>query len=253
VRPTGAGDPTYGAAYSGDAAAFLGLAGHNFLTGEAMFHLWYMPVLAILFVATPLISAALDNRYARWLVLILALAPLAASRTGAEFGIASSLYFLGTYAVGIAVGRNYESWLAWLESMLVPLAGVALVATLLFPFLGRLGLQQVGFWSPAESLFYIQKLALAGIALVLLRRWEDRLPRWLDLLATYAFAIYFLHAPVIQLLRFTANSVLDQHSSFLGTLGLCLVWLTVSIGVSVAITWLVRKIFGKRSRMIVGA
>ena len=252
VRPPVVG-AEFGGLFASGAGEYFKTVGLNLVDGGAMFHLWYMPVLAVLFLATPLIAGSLGHKQARWLVLLVVLAPLAVSRSGIDVSVQSVVYFLGVYAVGIAVGRDYDRWLAWLERNLLLLGAVAILASLLFPLLGRLGFQQVGFWNPVESLHYIHKLAIAGVALVLLKRWEERIPRWLDLLATYAFAIYFLHAVVIVLLEFAANSYFTEHPSLVETLAMCALWLTLAIGVSVAITWVVRRIFGKRSRMIVGA
>ena len=227
-------DPPYGAPFTGSFVQFIQAAGSNIITGEAMYHLWYIPVLAVLFLATPLICALLKDPGLRWLVVVLALLPLVISRVGFKLHFVSTVFFLGTYALGILAGSNYDRWLGWIDRHVRSLAALAAFLTLAIAWMYHADIRYAGSVSIRESAFYVQKLAIAGVALALLKRGEAHLPKWLDLFATYAFAIYFLHALVIYLLDFTANAVLPAHPGLAGTLALCVIWLVVALGVSVA-------------------
>lgn len=244
-------DPFYGEPFRGGLGDFSGAVLENLLTGSAMFHMWYMPVLALLFLATPFVAKALKYRSTQWIVFGLVFLPLVVSRIGWEFNWQSTVYFLGAYSLGILIGSDYDRWFGWLERRFCLLGILAILATALIAWFYASEIEFVGPVSVLESAFYVQKLALAGCALVLLKRWESQLPGWLDTVATFAFAIYFLHAPIDFFLPF--HTLLDQHPSLLLTLILCAVHFLVALGLSVAISMLVRRLIGRRSRMLIGA
>lgn len=246
-------DPPYGAPFKGGFADFLQAAGSNILTGEAMYHLWYIPVLAMLFIATPLISALLKDKRLRWLVVVLVLLPLVISRVGFKLHLVSVIYFLGAYALGILAGSNYDRWLGWVERHLRLLGAAAAVLTMLIAWMYQADVRYVGPVSIRETAFYVQKLAIAAVALALLKRGEAHLPKWLEVIATYAFAIYFLHAFLIYLLNFAGNALLTGHPGLAATLMLSAVWAVIALGASVAIAAGLHRLLGKKSRMLVGA
>lgn len=251
--PDEPGDPFYGEAFQGGAGDFLGTTLSNLLTGSAMFHMWYMPVIALLFLTTPFIASAMKSRWTSWMVVVLALLPLAVSRIGFQLNWQSVVYFLGAYAAGIWVGSDYDRWLDRLERHLALLVLVAMVTTGLVAWLLYSKIEFVGPVSAPESVFYIQKLAISAVALVLFSRHHGRWPRWLDMVATLSFAIYFLHAPIDFFLAYIPNTLLGGHPSPAMTIGLCVAQFVAVMVASVAIAALVRKIAGRRSRMLIGA
>ena len=238
--------------FRGAVGDYLALTGSNILTGRSLFPMYYIPILTALFLATPLINAAADRARGRWLVLLLALLPLVVSRTDLEVTASSVIYFMGAYALGILAGRDYQRWLGWVDGHLALLTGVVVVssAVLLALLFGEI--EFAGPVSLQESAFYVQKLAVAAIVLALLRRGEAQLPRWLDVTATYSFAIYFLHGPVQFFMTWGLNQFATRYPNAIETMLLGLVFVVVPIGVSIAAAFLLRAALGKRSRMIIG-
>jgi len=239
-------------AFDGSGSDYLVAVSENLWTGGAFYHLWYIPVLAILYVATPVMAWLLASAGTRWLVWLVMLAPLAASRSFPDFSWATPVYFLGAYVVGMYVGGRYERsletfrryWLHLLVTTLITTA--ALVAAYLLEY------DMVGPVSGREALFYVQKLAFAAVVLVWFHAHEQHLPKWLDTLATFAFSIYFLHAIVLimleeELTRFAAVPIAARWMAAMG-----LVFLIVSIAIAVALSALMRRALGKRSRMLLG-
>ena len=239
-------------AFEGSGADYLAAVSENLWTGGAFYHLWYLPILAILYLATPLIAWSLARARRSWLVWLVMLAPFAASRTFPDFSWATPVYFLGAYAVGMYVGMRYESSLEtfrryWKElSTTALVASAALVAAYLFEY------DTLGPVSVRETLFYVQKLALAAVVLVSFHAYEQRLPQWLHTLATFAFSIYFLHAIVLIMLeeaqiRFALGPTAARWMFATG-----FVFLIVSIAIAVVVSALMRRALGKRSRMLLG-
>ncbi len=240
------------APFRGVVSDFLALIGQNLLTGKSLFPMYYIPILAVLFAVTPLLAVAADRAGTRWMVVVLALLPLVVSRTELEVTVQSIFYFLGAYALGMLAGRDYERWLGWVDSHLDLLSAAVLTSTaglLVFLF------SEITFSGPVsllESVFYVQKLAVAAIVLAMLRRWETRLPEWLSVVATYSFAIYFLHGPVQFVMTWGLNQVVTAYPNAAETLVLGLVFVVVPIGISIMIASGLRALLGKRSRMIIG-
>jgi peptidoglycan/LPS O-acetylase OafA/YrhL len=254
VEPEGVDDAASGGGlFSGGPEAYLAIVARNLVTGEVIFPFWYMPVLALLFLATPLLDALITDRRMRWLVYLLALVPLVITRGSDGFTLPTTLYFLGAYAMGMLLGSNHEQWLAWIGRRLAAFGLAAAIASA-----GIVTMELAGFsedrnvW-PIEAAYYVQKLALSGIALVLLKRRLTEIPRWLDMLATYSFAIYFMHVPVIYELCVLINSLSAQPPSPLGAIGLGFVLIAVGSLVPVGIAWCFQRPLGRRSRMLVGA
>jgi hypothetical protein len=240
------------APFRGATSDFLALVGSNILTGKSLFPMYYIPILAVLFMVTPLLAAAVDRPGTRWLVVVLVLLPLVVSRTELEVTVNSIIYFLGAYALGMLAGRDYAHWLRWVEGhMRLLIATVVMSSGVILALLfGEI--EFVGPVSLQESVFYVQKLAVAAIVLAQLRRREAQLPDWLSVTASYSFAIYFLHGPVQFLMTWGLNQFVTAYPDALEMLLLGIVFILVPIGVSIMAAKGLRALLGKRSRMIIG-
>ncbi len=238
--------------FRGFVSEFIVLFGQNIMTGKSLFPMYYIPILTALFALTPLLTAAAEQVGTRWLVYVLALLPLVVSRTELEVTVNSIVYFLGAYALGIVAGRDYDRWMAWVEGHLLWLIAVVLASTAMLLALLFAEVTFADPGSPLESVFYVQKLAVAAIVLAMLRRWEARLPDWLSVVATYSFAIYFLHGPVQFLMTWGLTQVVTSYPNSLEPLLLGVVFVVVPIGVSIVVAKGLRALLGKRSRMIIG-
>ena len=240
-------------AFEGNGADYLAAVSGNLWTGGAFYHLWYIPILAILYLATPVMTWLLAHAGTRWLVWLVMLAPLAASRTFPDFSWATPVYFLGAYTVGMYVGRRYERSLETFHRYWALLVIAALMTTTALVAAYLLDYDTFGPVSGREALFYVQKLAIAAVVLVGFHANEQRLPRWLDTLATFAFSIYFLHAIVLIMLEeeLTRLALEPTAARWMAVTGL--VFLIVSIAAAVLVSALLRRAFGKRSRMLLGA
>jgi len=103
-----------------------------------------------------------------------------------------------------------------------------------------------------ETLWYVQKLAIAAVVLVALHAREARLPRWILTLGNYAFSIYFLHAILIVVFEEVEFQLADAFS----------VWALLAAGagsyvfaiaVSVVLSAVAKRTLGARSRLLLGA
>ena len=184
--------------------------------------------------------------------MLIILAPLVVSRT-VEVSWASVVYYLGVYTAGMVVGARYDVALGllrryrWVSLIVAGLCTFALLVTYLKDF------DAVGFVSIRETLFYVQKLAIAAIVIVLFHANEKRLPKWLSTVAAFAFSIYFLHLFILTLLSH-AQAHLGLGSANLARMFVAgLLFLVATIGLSIAVSGLAQRVFGRRSRALIGA
>lgn len=233
--------------------AFAEAGARHILLGTAMGQFWYIPVLAILFVLTPVLSALLSRQWGAWLIAAIVLAPLLVTRTGAEVSLQTTVYFLGAYAGGMALGRHYAAASAWLARLWPLLALIAAGSTLLLLWMIWTGTGLQGPVRLQESVFYVQKAALAGLFLAVLTALGTRNFRVLDALAGHAFAIYFLHLFALYALAHLARLFLSPPQSGLVILALMLALLGASLAICVAISAAARALLGKRARMVLGS
>lgn len=137
------------------------------LKGTIMLPFWYIPILTALYLLTPLVDGLLSNKRTIWVVGVLALLPLAVSRTIYPdlLSARTVTYFLGAYALGMLVGTHYRTALQYVRDLLLPIwvaaVGCSLVALLLF-----LNEYEPGeTYSLMQTLIYIQKLSIGALAL----------------------------------------------------------------------------------------
>ncbi|MFW6412501.1 MAG: acyltransferase family protein [Oceanicaulis sp.] len=239
--------------FGGGPLAFAETAARNVLFGTAMGQFWYVPVLACLFVLTPFLSALLSHRLGRRAIAVIVLAPLLVSRTGAEATVPTVVYFLGAYAAGMALGRDHAGVLAWLKRRRIALLSVAAVTSAALFWMIWTGTGAEGPVRLQQSLFYVQKAALAGLFLALLAGIGERVPRVLDALADHAFAIYFLHVFALYTLGHVARQAHAPPQGALAVTLLALGFLAASLAFSVAVSAAARAVLGKRARMVLGS
>ena len=233
--------------------AFVQAGARHILLGTAMGQFWYIPVLAVLFALTPLLSALLSRSWGIWAVGALGLAPLLVTRTGAELSVQNVVYFLGAYAGGMALGRDYATVSSRLSRIWPLLALLAIVTTALLVWMVWSGTGLAGPVRLQESVFYLQKAALAGLFLAGLKAIEPRVPRLLETLAGHAFAIYFLHLFVLYAIGHVARLVIGPPLGPLAAIALMAGLLAGSLAICVAISAGARAALGKRARMLLGS
>lgn len=233
--------------------SFLHVLLLNVVTGSAEVQLWYIPVLAVLFVMTPALEAMLRFRNGV-LLLLLALVPLVVSRTVSPhmLSVNSVIYFLGAYGFGMYLGERLEAMLALVRNFRALMWAVFLISLVANFWLFLSGYTPSGFFSLQESVVYLNKILAALLILELLQAHEDRMPRLLQTLGTYAFSLYFLHFTVMVNL----DKALVQAwpgMSVVGVAAGALAIYLVSITLTLMLCIMLKKLFGRYSRMLIGA
>ena len=258
-------------------SSYLKIASQNLITGKADIHFWYIPVLAFLFLATPLLAWL--QRKSNLVFVLIILLPLMVSRSPFPDFIKpqSFVYFLGAYALGMAMGTHYQQVKQFVSERKVWLLATALISSVLLYALYVVDYQPGSLFSVRQTLVYIQKVAICLLVLHWLSALEgsddmtlgsnlgansgansdasteNRIPNWLMSLGTYAFAIFFLHVIFIGTVIQTVRPILDESRStaLIGLFG-SISFVAAVLG-SIALAYVIKRLLGKHSRKLVGA
>jgi len=238
--------------FDGTMWEFLLLVGRSLLTGDAIFALWYIPVLMVLYAATPVLAKLLATDDAKWLNVAIMMSPLVISRVWPEISWTNYVYFIGAYMLGMYTGANYRRAIEFVQRHVVLFAITAIVTTAVLVVLFGLDNSAWGIIRFTESAWYMQKIAISGLVLLWFERSITYVPKWLDVLGNYAFAIYFLHGYLL----FELYAALVRFGIVLETVPAiifcAIMTYAVVIIASVVITFVAKTVLGRRSRYFFG-
>lgn len=231
---------------------FPSVLARNLVTGQAELQLWYIPVLVCLFLLTPLLERLLRWRNGVGL-LVLAALPLVVSRTVYPdlLSLKTLVYFLGAYALGMVLGERLDRMLQFVKTYRGGLLTV-FVASLVVNLLLFRWEYVPGAWVSSQQLVvYVNKISAALLLLQWLHARGERMPKGLQTLGTYAFALYFLHFTfmwhlgALLVARFPQLSVVQVA---VAGLGLYAVATTASLLLAMGL----KRVLGRHARMLIG-
>jgi surface polysaccharide O-acyltransferase-like enzyme len=243
-----------------DFFSYLKAAFNNFIFGTAQFPYWYIPVLIFLYLVTPLLDYVMNiKRWGTLLMCVIIALPLAISRVELfdmqknHLSLSTMIYFTGAYAAGIYFGTDPEKRFSWVKKNLLVFVMIALLSSAALVYCEVMELNKFGPWSLMSTLYYIQKMSLSGVFIVVFKNLGERQPRWLNPIAHYAFVIYFLHAFFLDLLVEPLLHVINLHEiAPLNLFLAALLYLILAFALSMLVGWIFKRLFGKSSKMLVG-
>ncbi len=154
--------------------------------------------------------------------------------------------------LGMVVGANYRKTIELTERYVLLVALMAAASTSVLVGLFYLESPKWGMIIFTESAWYVQKIAIAGLVILLFERTMIGVPKWLDVLGTYAFSIYFLHAYLLFEMYDVMAKIISAPTSLPIILALAILNVVLVIAISVVITYALKLLLGKYSRSIVG-
>lgn len=220
-----------------------------YLTGRHLAPLWFVPTIAMYYLAAPGFLWA--DRKATWLYWSLpALIALSVylGRDAFWGPVGKAVYLFPAYFGGIFVSRYRNEVEAFVTRAIGPLLVLCLLIYVamvegILPKSAHIGL----------------KLLFALLLLHALRKYERQIGNALDYVADISFGIFFIHAYIIGVFAFAATTLTGNlyetggEAVFPATLTGYLTLTMAVLGLSIATIWIAQKLFGRRSRMLVGA
>jgi surface polysaccharide O-acyltransferase-like enzyme len=232
---------------------YVQLSLSNILLGKGLFHLWYLPILVLLFLSTPLLVFIKDQSNLAWMFWLIVLAPLFVSRAWPDFSWMTVVYFMGAYSLGIYVGANYQKAKTFIDNHVASFVVLTIVATITLIGLFHFEVKNIAWIAPKESIFYVQKLCLAALVLWLFERSISTVPRWLDVLANYAFPIYLVHGVLLYASIFLLREIGGVNFDAMRIVVAGLANLVLILILSTLFIAGFKRILGRKSRMLIGA
>lgn len=246
--------------FSGSFPDYLGKVFEKGWKGTGSYQLWYIPVLCVMLLLTPALRYLLKSPARYWVLAILLIVPLFYSRSFPGKGLNNVAYFLGPYGFGIWLGARFDERMALLRRAVPALIAVSVAATAAAAsiyYYVSIPRALAGGPSPFtdwyESAVYVQRMALCCLILLWFEARKHWLPRPVEIVADYAFTIYFVHAFVIYCLLALANIFVPERPGFAGLLLAGVAMWALALALSVALTRGLTLLTGDKSKMLVGS
>jgi probable poly-beta-1,6-N-acetyl-D-glucosamine export protein len=218
--------------------------------------LWFIPVMATYFLMAPAFIWLL--RRPNWFLMALGVfcvySLLHARPSIVKYQhISLTLYWMSSYMLGMAASLYRDKVAVWVDRYhLVLWATWVVIIFVQFAWLGdgsgdRFKANEA-HTRLTLNLYFIQKAILFFALMALFRRFQHRRLAVVDTLATWSFPIFFLHAYFLQAI-FKSKFGIPLQGSILNLT----ITTVVVIAFSLALTVLTQKLFGVKSRYILGA
>lgn len=224
-----------------------------FISGEHMVAYWYIPFALLIFLFSPAHIAYIKLSFHKQIGILISLFIVSSliHRPSEYLMVFHSLiYFTPVYLLGILCSIHKESIYLKLKGLDLILLSCALGFASLEVYLGNQGNYFKEFFVyDGLDLMLFQKTFLCLFFMVWLHRFEDYSGKYVNIIATTSFTIFFLHGYFIWLLNFTKSS-LDIHFSYpwIAYLSITLFLICISTCTSLAF----KKLLPKYSRYIIG-
>ena len=244
------GELTY---FDNGIARYIESVTNNLYTGGALFTFWYIPILLVLYLGTPVIASLLKHKQGKWPTRLVILLPLVISRVWPELSWTNYVYFFGAYTLGMLAGSHYPEAIRFIQRNHRTICLAAFGSSALILVLMMLDIQHLTITDLQESAWYVQKISISALVLYWFERKLTRIPVWLGILGDYTFTLYFIHAYLLFALYdffFTRGAVLN---GLVATLIFSILTLVATLLACTAITYSLKAIFGKSSKYIIGA
>lgn len=217
------------------------------LLGRAQVQYWYIPFVVFLFLLSPLVLR-LRNEHLNYLLVVSVIVAVIFPTRGHLFSLKWPnffylySYFTCYYLLGFVYARQREVVDIWLGRHIWIFVATAIVISIWLVHPEMLGLRMVDSCLARG----VQKLAMIGIVLVLLKKFSDKKLAILDVMAKSSFTYFFVHSFFIQ-------DFVNLKNVARGGVFVDIMLVTGYISLLVAIGSLLRKAFGRYSRYFIGS
>ena len=224
-----------------------------YITGAHLVAYWYIPFALCLFLMYPLHVKFIELKLSNQLIIVgvCYIIAILIHRPVNNLAILQSVfYFTPAYLLGILCSMNKTSIYAKLKGKEFIFFWAALVLAIVQALLGRYNnYQKLPFIYDGIDLVLLQKSVLCIFFMVFLYRYEGSRNRFIVLLASTSFGIYFIHSYVLYILtllktEFEVKINYNWPAYFL-------IWGTIVI-CSMLLALLMKKLFPKYAVYITG-
>ncbi|MEL6929769.1 MAG: acyltransferase family protein, partial [Cyanobacteria bacterium J06600_6] len=224
------------------------------ITGRAVYAYWFIPMIVLVFLISPLINYLIKSQHLLKIILLLLPISMIIHRPVHNVNPLHSLvYFLPVYLLGIYSSINREKILDYLNNnfnkLLLFASAIALLLIQVFIFNASGNFNKSFFSITIPDVNIIQKILLCFLFISLLDRLEKTDIKTIKKTAETSFAIYFIHPFWIRpLTRFARYLGLESQGNLLTLLAAT----GAMVVCSIAVAQIIKLIFKRNSRYIIG-
>ncbi len=214
-----------------------------YITGRHITAFWFIPMISLYYFISPILLRLDKTRFFYYLLPIFIAVSVFVPRTGNV--LINFIHFFSIYVFGMFFSRY--------KTIISDIANRYVLWTLLFYFiLFLLNIYDFYFDWEGDYLNFMSKITLCVLIISLLYKYENRIRDKGKYLASVSFGLYFIHSYVIQALRYFLSGQWGGLISPNGSVFLLVLFCTTVIAISVLLIEIIKKIFGKSSRQIIG-
>lgn len=227
-----------------------------YLSGAQMpIPLWFVPMIALFYLAAPLFLWVDANPRRYWAIVPLLILASFVHRPQNHVMLRQSfVYFLPVYLCGMWTSRYMTQVMPWVRRLLVP-GLMVMVGLTAFEVITRQrpgAIESAAAFSTERGVFDVNIYTKLGLSFALLY-WLQSCPKWLakllDPLASASFGIFFVHFYIVYFARDVRRWA---AAAWPGTFLSVACYTAIVVVLSVVLVWGLRKALGPRSRFVIG-
>jgi hypothetical protein len=217
-------------------------AGFYYLTGQHMAPLWFIPMIIMFYLLSPLFRI-IDRFPIIYLSIpLLMVVSYYYPRTWSPWW--QFVHFFPVYIIGMWASRYKEQLLGRVYQYRY---------LVFFAYLGFVGYEFLVMHSVQSFFNYMNKFCLSFLLIALLAHYSDRPFKWLFWFAVINFSVFFLHTYANAGLKIIFTGGPAQSIPIVGNFAYQLVYFSVVVGISIIGALVVKKITGRYSKYLIGA
>ncbi len=216
--------------------------GFYYLTGQHMAPLWFIPMIAMFYVLSPLFRLIDRFPIVYLSIPLLMIISYEYPRTWSPWW--QFIHFFPVYIIGMCASRYKEFVLDW---------SYRLRYLLFAMFVGFVAYELLEMRTVQSFFNYMNKFFLSFLIIALLAHYKDRPFRWLTWFAAINFSVFFLHTYANAGLKIIFTGGPAQSLPILGNLFYQIIYFSVVVALCIGVTLLVKKVIGKYSKYVIGA
>lgn len=235
--------------------AFLQKAIWLYATGHHLAAYWFIPMITIFYLLSPLLIRLDNSRFGYWPLPLLLTMSVFVHRPMDNLNVFHNfIYYFSAYFSGMGLS-HYKSAVIPKLVRLLPLLGLFSLALIIIEAVfskcpGNIHtLKMFGTENGLLDLNFMQKMLLCGFFVGFLHKYDFN-NKWLSFIANASFGIYFIHIYAIFIIIKLANKFSYAINGSLLYLSIATSIITM---ISMAAVIAVRKATGKTSRYLIGS
>ena len=216
--------------------------GFFILTGAHLQPLWFVPMITIFYVISPLLMYI--DRHPRLYALLIIFIGLSfvAGREPFTDILKMCVHFLSVYVFGMFLSRYKDEYLEFAKRYWIPITLITILS---------LVVNYIYFDEYNGSLNYIQKMLFCCFFIYWLWRLDKYIPKVMGTLADLSFGIFFIHYYVLLVIKAVYEAVC--HHPIPGNLVYWILYLALVLAGTIIFIRIAKRILKDNSRQFIGS